>query len=119
VFIDRFHHDQAVKALEPAIEALRKGISLVIAPEGTRSPTPRLGRFKKGAFHMAMAARAPIVPIVFRNAHDALPKSGYVMRPTTVEVVVLPPISTKRWRKADLERNIEKIEALYRRELAA
>jgi len=118
VFIDRFNHDQAVKALEPAIEALRKGISLVIAPEGTRSPTPRLGRLKKGAFHMAMAARAPIVPIVFRNAHDVLPKSGYVMRPTTVEVVVLPPISTKRWRKADLQRNIEKIEAQYRSTLA-
>jgi putative phosphoserine phosphatase/1-acylglycerol-3-phosphate O-acyltransferase len=119
VFIDRFDHDKAVKALEPAVESLRKGISLVIAPEGTRSPTPRLGRFKKGAFHLALAARAPIVPIVFRNAHDVLPKNGMVMRPTTVEVVVLPPISTKRWRTADIDTHVSKTEALYRKQLSA
>ena len=67
IFVDRFNHDQAVQALEPAVDALRRGLSIVIAPEGTRSPTPRLGTFKKGAFHLAMAAKAPIVPIVFKQ----------------------------------------------------
>ena len=78
IFVDRFNHEQAVKALEPAVEALRRGLSIVIAPEGTRSPTPRLGKFKKGAFHLAMAAKVPIVPIVFRNTLDVLPKHGIV-----------------------------------------
>jgi len=113
VFIDRFHHERAVAALEPAVDALRQGLSLVLAPEGTRSPTPRLGRFKKGAFHLAMAAEVPIVPIVFRNTLDALPKHGIVVRAATVEVVVHPPIPTAGWTAADLDREIAAIHRLY------
>ncbi len=112
VFIDRFNREKAIQAMEPAVDALRQGLSIAIAPEGTRSPTPRLGRFKKGAFHLAMAARVPIVPIVFRNALDALPKHAIVVRPATVEVVVQPPISTKRW---TAERLDDEIAAIHRR----
>jgi putative phosphoserine phosphatase/1-acylglycerol-3-phosphate O-acyltransferase len=113
VFIDRFNHDRAVAALAPAVEALRQGLSLVLAPEGTRSPTPRLGRFKKGAFHLAMAAQVPIVPIVFKNALDALPKHGVFVRPATIEAVVHPPIPTVGWTAADLDREIAAIHRLY------
>ena len=59
VFIDRSDRTKAIEALKPAVEALREGLSIAIAPEGTRSSTGRLGRFKKGAFHIAMAARRP------------------------------------------------------------
>ena len=76
VFVDRADSKKAIEALEPALEALREGRSIAIAPEGTRQTTPRSGAFKKGAFHMAMQAGVPIVPIVFRNALDALPKDG-------------------------------------------
>jgi putative phosphoserine phosphatase / 1-acylglycerol-3-phosphate O-acyltransferase len=109
VFIDRFNHDKAVEALQPAVDALEQGLSIVIAPEGTRSPTPRLGRFKKGAFHIAMAAKVPVVPIVFRNSLDALPKHAVVVRPATVEVVVHPPIPTHTWKPEDLDREIAAI----------
>jgi putative phosphoserine phosphatase/1-acylglycerol-3-phosphate O-acyltransferase len=118
VFIDRFHHERAVEALEPAVDALRRGLSIVIAPEGTRSPTPRLGRFKKGAFHLAMAAKAPIVPIVFRNALDVLPKRAYILRPATVEVVVHRPVSTASWRKRDLERHVQALRRVFEETLA-
>ena len=113
VFIDRFNRDKAIEAMAPAVEALREGLSIAIAPEGTRSPTPRLGRFKKGAFHLAMAAKAPIVPIVFRNALDALPKHALVVRPATVEVVIHPPISTEKWTAATLDQEIAAIHQFY------
>ena len=113
VFVDRSDRRRAIEALEPAVEALRQGTSLVIAPEGTRSPTPRLGPFKKGAFHMAMAARVPIVPIVFRNALDALPKHGLVIRPATVEVVVHPPIPVGDWTVHTLDQRIAEVRALF------
>src|SRR5262245_27242664 len=87
VFIDRADHTRAVHALEPAVQALREGLSIAIAPEGTRSTTGKLGRFKKGAFHMALAARRPTVPIVIHNALAALPKHGGVVRPATIDVV--------------------------------
>jgi putative phosphoserine phosphatase/1-acylglycerol-3-phosphate O-acyltransferase len=119
IFVDRFNHEQAVHALEPAIDALRRGISIVIAPEGTRSPTPRLGPFKKGAFHLAMASRRPLVPIVFRNTLDVLPKHGIVLRPATVEVVVHRPISTAAWRRKDLDRHIGDVHRLFEQTLAA
>jgi len=119
IFVDRFNHEQAVHALEPAIDALRHGLSIVIAPEGTRSPTPRMGAFKKGAFHLAMAARRPIVPIVFRNTLDVLPKHGVVLRPATVEVVVHKPISTANWKRKDLDRHIGEVYRLFESTLAA
>jgi putative phosphoserine phosphatase/1-acylglycerol-3-phosphate O-acyltransferase len=113
VFIDRFNHERAVAALAPAVDALHQGMSLVLAPEGTRSATPRPGRFKKGAFHMAMAAGVPVVPIVLRNTLDALPKHGIVVRPTTVEVVVHPPIPTTDWTVESLDDEIAAIHRLY------
>lgn len=113
VFIDRFHRDKAIEALQPAVDALRQGLSLAIAPEGTRSPTPRIGRFKKGAFHLAMAANVPIVPIVFRNALDALPKQGIIVRPAVIEAVVHPPIATDKWTADNLDEKIESVRRLY------
>ncbi|HEY2386884.1 MAG TPA: HAD-IB family hydrolase [Candidatus Binatia bacterium] len=113
VFVDRFDHERAVAALAPAVDTLRQGISLVLAPEGTRSVTARLGRFKKGAFRLAMTAGVPIVPIVFRNALDALPKHGVIVRPATVEVVVHPPIPTDDWTLANLDERIAAVHALY------
>jgi len=118
VFIDRADSGAAIRALQPAVDALRMGTSLAIAPEGTRAPTPRLGRFKKGAFHMALQARAPIVPIVIKNALDALPKSGLVVRPATLEVVVLPPISTRDWKRETIDQHVADVRALYEEVLA-
>ncbi len=114
VFIERGNRKRAIEAMQPAVEALRAGLSVVIAPEGTRSATKRLGRFKKGAFHMAIGARVPIVPIVLKNALDALPRHATVIRPATVDVVVHPPVPTADWQLEDLDRHIAEIEQLYR-----
>jgi putative phosphoserine phosphatase/1-acylglycerol-3-phosphate O-acyltransferase len=113
VFIDRGDRDKAIEALAPAVDALHRGLSIAIAPEGTRSSTPRLGRFKKGAFHIAMQAKVPIVPIVFRNALDALPKGALFVHPATVEALVLPPIDTSDWSREDLDDRIEAIRQRY------
>jgi putative phosphoserine phosphatase/1-acylglycerol-3-phosphate O-acyltransferase len=113
VFIDRANRVQAIEALKPAIDALRHGLSLAIAPEGTRSTTLHPGRFKKGAFHMAMAAGAPIVPIVLHNTLDALPKNWVTVRPATIDVTVLPPIETTGWTRDSLDAHIAEIERMY------
>ncbi len=117
VFIDRKNKDKAIKALQPAVDALKSGTSLAIAPEGTRSKDYKLGSFKKGAFHMAMQAKVPIVPVIIKNAHDALPKGASIIRPSVVEVVIGKPIPTKRWKKENLDKHISKIRNLYLKEL--
>ena len=119
VFLDRANRGKAIEALRPAVEALRKGVSIAIAREGTRSLTARLGRFKKGAFHIAMQAGVPIVPIVLRNVHDALPKGGWFIRPTHIEVVVHPPIETAGWNRDELDAHVAEIEALFQATLRA
>ena len=58
----------AVEGLQKVEELARKGLSILIAPEGTRLDTTEVGPFKKGPFRIAMAAGIPIVPIVIRNA---------------------------------------------------
>ncbi|NND28938.1 MAG: HAD-IB family hydrolase [Myxococcales bacterium] len=113
VFIDRSDTAKAIEALGPAVEALRHGRSLIIAPEGTRSTTTAVGPFKKGAFHLAMDAGVPIVPVVFRNVLDALPKGALVVRPAVVEAVVLPPVDTSHWTHDTLEDEINKVRDRY------
>jgi putative phosphoserine phosphatase/1-acylglycerol-3-phosphate O-acyltransferase len=113
VFVDRSNTVKAIEALEPAVEALKQGRSLIIAPEGTRSKTPTVGPFKKGAFHLAMQAGVPVVPIVFRNVLDALPKGAAIVRPAVVEAVVLPPIDTSSWTLDSLEDEIAAIRSQY------
>jgi putative phosphoserine phosphatase/1-acylglycerol-3-phosphate O-acyltransferase len=113
VFVDRSDTKKAVDALQPAVDALKEGRSLVIAPEGTRSTTPRLGRFKKGAFHMAMQAGVPIVPVVFRNVLDAMPKDATIVRPAIIEAVVLPPVDTDHFTVENLDDEIAEIRQQY------
>jgi putative phosphoserine phosphatase / 1-acylglycerol-3-phosphate O-acyltransferase len=116
-FIDRSATGSAIEAMAPAVERLRAGMSVVIAPEGTRSLTPRLGRFKKGAFHIAMQAGAPVVPVVFRNTYEVMRRGSLLFRPGTVDVCVLPPIDVTAWKLDDLDRHVADVRALFQRTL--
>jgi putative phosphoserine phosphatase/1-acylglycerol-3-phosphate O-acyltransferase len=116
-FIDRSATRSAIEAMAPAVERLRAGMSVVIAPEGTRSLTPRLGRFKKGAFHIAMQAGAPVVPVVFRNTYEVMRRGSLQFRPGTVDVCVLPPIDVRAWKLDDLDRHVADVRALFQRTL--
>ncbi|MGB0931033.1 MAG: HAD-IB family hydrolase [Chitinophagales bacterium] len=117
IFVDRSNKDKAIEALKPAVEALKNGTSIMIAPEGTRSYDYTLGKFKKGAFHLAMQAGVPIVPIVIKNAHDAMPRGTSIIRPATVEVVVLPAIPIEGWNLENLEERIDEVRGMYLKEL--
>ena len=112
-FIDRGDSGRAKKALEPVVERLLEGYSIAIAPEGTRSPTPRVGTFKKGAFHMAMQGGVPIVPIVIRNAGELLWRGSTFIRSGTVDVIVHPPISVGAWRLEELDERIAEVRELF------
>jgi len=117
IFLDRKDRSKSIEALEPAVEALKNGISIIIFPEGTRSEDSTLGKFKKGAFHMAMQAGVPIVPIILKNAYEAMPKGTTVFKPTMVEVVVLPPIPTADWKIEELDEHIAGIRNSFLKEL--
>jgi len=117
-FIDRADTAAAVAALKPVEEAARKGLSILIAPEGTRTDTPTVGPFKKGAFRIAMATGLPIVPIVIRNSEEVAGRNATTLNPGTVDIAVLPPIDVSDWTHDDLPKRIEQVRELYLKTLA-
>jgi len=112
-FIDRADTASAVAALKPIEEAARKGLSILVAPEGTRLDTQSVGPFKKGAFRIAMATGLPVVPIVIRNADSVAGRNSTTLNPGTVDVAVLPPASTADWTAENLRERIEEIRGRY------
>jgi putative phosphoserine phosphatase/1-acylglycerol-3-phosphate O-acyltransferase len=112
-FLDRTNTSKAISAMQPAVDKLRAGISIVISPEGTRSLSPKVGPFKKGGFHLARDAGVPIVPIVIRNAGEIMWRNAKVSQEGTLEVVVHEPVPTSYWTKADLDEWVPRMRQLY------
>ncbi|KAG2156340.1 hypothetical protein DEU56DRAFT_766599 [Suillus clintonianus] len=95
VFVDRGNSAKAHGSLAAAGDEMKsKGISLMMYPEGTRhcQEVPSLLPFKKGAFHVAVQAGIPIIPVVCENYWRIYHKG--VFGTGTIRVRVLPPIST-------------------------
>ena len=112
-FVDRANRNSAVESLRPAVDTLKKGTSVVMAPEGTRSLTPRIGTFKKGGFHLAAQAEVPIVPIVIRNAGEIMWRGAKTAKSGTIQVVVHPPIPTEGWTADDIDAAVHDVRQLY------
>ncbi len=111
--VDRGDPAQAREALAHAVGRIHEGISIVVAPEGTRSASPSVGRFKKGGFHLAHQAEVPIIPIVIRNSGQLMTPASRSVRSGVIEVIVHPPISTEGWTKADLDRTAKEVHQFY------
>ena len=92
--IDRRNKEAAIASVRAAAEVLRSGISVVVFPEGTRSPDGRLLPFKKGPFHMALETGAPIVPVTIVGTRQLMSKGSLAVRPGTATVIFHPPIET-------------------------
>ncbi len=98
VFIDRANRTSSRAAFDTAAHTMKTTRQNVfIFPEGTRSyaSKPDLLPFKKGAFHLAVQAQVPIVPVVCANYYHVLDVKGKRFQPGVVDVSVLPPIQTK------------------------
>jgi 1-acyl-sn-glycerol-3-phosphate acyltransferase len=107
-----------VQMMQACEEALAAGSSILMFPEGTRSPSGRLRAFKPGAFELALRARRPILPIVIRGTSDALPKRGFVLRGRhPIHVRVLEPIPWEKFRERTSEALTAEIHALIAAEL--
>ena len=112
-FIDRSDPESARRDVNALVDRIRSGTSVAIMPEGTRTPTPTVQRFKKGGFHLAMQARVPIVPIVIRNAGELMWRRSMVINPGTVDVAVLEPIPTDDWTVDDLDTRVGEVRQLF------
>ena len=118
ILVDREDAAGAKKAVSDATEAIKKRRRhLWIFPEGTRSKGKGLGEFKKGAFVMAIAAQAPIVPIVNQDMGHLLKPEQRFLKSGTHHVKILPAIPTKGLRFRDADRLIQEVAETYQREI--
>jgi len=107
ILVDRKNTNRAVGSIRKGLRNLDPGWSVIVFPEGTRSHDGQLKPFKKGAFHIAMQTGLPIVPIGLYGAREVVPKDGWLIRPSTVRIVIGEPIDTSKWREDTLKAHIE------------
>jgi 1-acyl-sn-glycerol-3-phosphate acyltransferase len=117
IFINRQNRSKALESIAQAARDIRAGKSVVIFPEGTRSPDGRLGEFKKGGFALAQDARVPIVPMVLKGGFEILPKGGKRVLPGHYCMVIGEPVDTPAFASRDalLAEVRSRIEALLLR----
>jgi len=107
IFIDRSDRDKAIRRLEAGARRIRRGGSIVVFAEGTRSPDGRLLPFKKGGFILAIQAGVPIVPVSIRGGREVLPKGSLRVSPGRIDVIFGAPVATSGYTMADKERLID------------
>ncbi|MGC8120331.1 lysophospholipid acyltransferase family protein [Marinobacter sp. VGCF2001] len=101
IILNRGRATKAVATMQSTSDAItRERKSIWVFPEGTRSRGRGLGSFKKGAFHMAIAAGAPITMVCAGEYHGK--SSGWTGRREPVPVRILPPIETEGMSREDV-----------------
>jgi lysophosphatidate acyltransferase len=95
VFVDRSGGASIRDAVNQTMRELKKSrIKLIMFPEGTRKLTGNIGVFKKGAFHAAIYAQVPIVPVVFSPQGHIFNPNEKIFNSGTVIIEALPEIQT-------------------------
>lgn len=99
ISIDRSNRKSAIKSLKEAAQKIARGVSVVVFPEGTRSPDGQVMQFKKGGFYLAIDSGRPIVPVVICGSHYVMPKGKLRVRPGRIVLSVNRPVETTPYKK--------------------
>ena len=95
VFLERDNRKSAFESYQRVAEKIRHGLSVVVCPEGTRGNSYALRPFKKGPFVLAIAAGAPVVPVVVYGAREVQPRGSFRIHSGTIHVHLLEPVPTE------------------------
>lgn len=114
VFIRREKSDKAVQTLKENVDRIKQnGLTVMLAPEGSRKHPGIIGPFKKGPFRMAMDLNYPIVPIYFEGNRE-LSEGGFLITHSGKATAhIHKPIPTDDWKLENVEEKIEEIRNLY------
>lgn len=104
--IDRSNAKDALKSLEKAADQMRKGASVLLFAEGTRTKDGKLQPFKRGAFALAVRSGVPVIPVAINNSFHILPKGSLRVHPADIELVLDRAIEIEATAGKDAERNL-------------
>ena len=93
--VNRGDRRKAAASMKYAVERITSGASVVVFPEGTRSPDGSLLPFKKGGFMLALDAGAPLVPVAISGSREIMPKHSRWIRGGTIRVDIFPAVPTE------------------------
>ena len=114
IFLDRGNRDRAYESLQRAAERIQnENLQVLMAPEGTRTEDEALGQFKLGAFHLAHAANAPVLPVVMHRHKELWPKGQFAPTPGIAVVDVLPEFTVEDGSKEGLREAADGLRARY------
>lgn len=108
VFVDQSSLRSMKDTITKAKEELEEGVSMVMFPEGARTDTGKMGKFKRGAFVIAHQMGLPVVPITINGAFDVLKIHTYLVNPHKMELVVHAPIETAGLPENEIQDVIDK-----------
>jgi len=103
IFIDRSNTEAALRSLNNAKSKIVDGTSVIFFPEGTRSKDGNLGRFKKGAFKMALDLGIPILPVTISGTRAILPTKTIDIFPGRARMTIHPPVNISGYDNGSLK----------------
>jgi 1-acyl-sn-glycerol-3-phosphate acyltransferase len=109
ISIDRRGTRETVEAMNQAARRIREGMSVVIFPEGSRSPDGTIQPFKKGGFTLAIKSKVPIIPMAIRGSREIMPKDRLTASSGEIRVRVGNPIETENYSLKDRSALMEKV----------
>jgi len=110
----RGNKSSVIKMMEECVKSLKDGISIVIFPEGTRSLTGAIGKFKTGAFQIAIKTDKPLLPVLIDGTGEIMPKKGGIIfrNRRVVRIRVLNPIFPGQFGTGNPEELAARVQAL-------
>jgi len=111
ISIDREGSRDTVRAMNEAAQRIRDGMSVVIFPEGSRSPDGSIQPFKKGGFSLAIKSKVPIVSMAIVGSREIMPKGRFTVNPGTITIRIGPTIETKELSLQDWKALMGKVAA--------
>lgn len=99
--IDRSNRRKSMQSMTAAARRVTQGASVIVFPEGTRSPDGQLQPFKRGGFLIAVKAQAPVVPVAIRGSFAVMSKDSLRINGGTIEMEIFPAIETTGMTNAD------------------
>jgi 1-acyl-sn-glycerol-3-phosphate acyltransferase len=117
--VDRGNKRQAAEVLIAIGNYLKQKCSVMVFPEGTRSPDGRVHRFNEGAFRIAIKEQVPILPLAIEGSRDCLPKHSWKFGdPANIVLKVFPPIETVGLTAKDSDALCERVRQLIITQIA-
>lgn len=103
IYVDRSDKQKAIESLNAAKERIVDGTCAFFFPEGTRSKDGEIGKFKKGAFKMALDLGVPILPITIKGTRKILPSGSFNLMPGKAQMIINDPIDVSGYNDSNLE----------------